>query len=121
HPGLCGSSAECRLGSGRVGSAMGPDGAGVAVPSQSRQLLAHRSAEQPGNRGGGPCARAPMGGVGGGKRRLIPALVHGYDRLTLEERSSLRGLLSFARSIEPDLLNRLVLKYGALKMTQVLK
>ena len=50
--------------------------------------------------------------LGRNRKRFIRGLVHRYEKLTGEERSSLRGLLSFARSIEPDLINRLVLKYG---------
>ncbi|CAN5896496.1 retron St85 family RNA-directed DNA polymerase [soil metagenome] len=57
----------------------------------------------------------PQGEVslGRGRKRLIRGLIHRHEQLTDEERSRLRGFLAFARGIEPDLINRLVLKYGA--------
>lgn len=57
--------------------------------------------------------------VGRRKKRLIRALVHRWDRLTEEEKQSLRGVLANARSIEPALINRLVLKFGSSVMQAV--
>lgn len=50
--------------------------------------------------------------LGRDRKRRIRALIHRFDKLKHDERTSLKGLLVFARSIEPDLINRLVLKYG---------
>lgn len=58
--------------------------------------------------------------LGRKRKRFIRGLIYRYEKLTGEERSSLRGLLSFARSIEPDLINRLVLKYGPERVTSAL-
>lgn len=50
--------------------------------------------------------------IGRAMKRRIRALIHRYGTLSPEERRSLQGLLAFARGIEPDFLNALILKYG---------
>jgi RNA-directed DNA polymerase len=51
--------------------------------------------------------------LGRERKRFIRSLLHRYDALTEAQRGHLRGLLAFAQDIEPDLINRLALKYGA--------
>jgi len=45
-------------------------------------------------------------------KRNIRRMLHEYKVLSSAERSRLAGLLSYVKSIEPDQLNSLVLKYG---------
>jgi RNA-directed DNA polymerase len=58
--------------------------------------------------------------IGRMRKRVMRALIHKFENLTEEQRSGLRGSLAFARGIEPDLVNRLVLKYGARRMKEAL-
>jgi len=51
-------------------------------------------------------------GIGRKRKRYIRSLIFKYDTLTDIEKSTLAGLLAFAKSIEPDFINALVLKYG---------
>jgi RNA-directed DNA polymerase len=55
------------------------------------------------------------GGVSVGRKvkRKIRSLLHGWETLTVEERRSVAGYLSYLRGVEPDFLNRLILKFGA--------
>jgi RNA-directed DNA polymerase len=50
--------------------------------------------------------------IGRHVKRKLRSLIHSYGDLSFEQRLALAGLLSYAVSIEPDLLNRLVLKFG---------
>lgn len=50
--------------------------------------------------------------VGRQTKRKVRSLIHSYDSLSPLERRSLAGLLSYVISIEPDILNRLVIKFG---------
>jgi hypothetical protein len=45
-----------------------------------------------------------------GSKLQFRSLVFNYDTLSEEQKSSLAGLLSFAKSIDPDFINALVLK-----------
>jgi RNA-directed DNA polymerase len=51
--------------------------------------------------------------LGRHRKRMLRSLIHSYQALSVEEKRSLAGLLSYAISIEPDLVNRLVIKFGA--------
>jgi hypothetical protein len=53
--------------------------------------------------------------LGHERKRRIRAQIHYYinGRLSEEERFSLRGMLSFARDVEPDFFNRMRTKYGS--------
>jgi RNA-directed DNA polymerase len=50
--------------------------------------------------------------VGRKTKRRIRAMIHQWDLLSSPAKRQLAGLLAYAKSIEPDLPNRLVLKYG---------
>lgn len=52
--------------------------------------------------------------LGRERKRRIRAQIHHYinGRLSEEERFSLRGMLSFARDVEPDFADRMQTKYG---------
>jgi RNA-directed DNA polymerase len=50
--------------------------------------------------------------VGRHLKRKLRSLIHSYGVLSFDQRQALAGLLSYVVSIEPDLLNRLVLKFG---------
>jgi RNA-directed DNA polymerase len=50
--------------------------------------------------------------LGRKRKRWIRSLVFKYESLNAEEKSSLAGLLSFSKSIDPDFINSLVTKYG---------
>jgi RNA-directed DNA polymerase len=54
------------------------------------------------------------GGISLGRpiKRRIRGMVHRWAELTPAERRSLAGLLAYAQSVEPDLVNRLILKFG---------
>ncbi len=58
-------------------------------------------------------------GIGRKRKRYIRSLIFKYDTLTDIEKSTLAGLLAFAKSIEPDFINALVLKYGFSLVSQV--
>jgi RNA-directed DNA polymerase len=51
-------------------------------------------------------------GIGRQRKRYIRSLLFKYDTLNDDQKSSLAGLLSFAKSIDPDFINALVIKYG---------
>lgn len=51
--------------------------------------------------------------VGRRRKREVRALLHKYEQLDLKQKRKLAGLLAFACDIEPDLVNSLILKYGA--------
>lgn len=50
--------------------------------------------------------------IGRETKRKIRALIHKFEELSETERQSLAGLLAHAFDVEPDLLNRLTIKYG---------
>lgn len=50
--------------------------------------------------------------IGRKRKRMIRTMIYQLDGLSPEERSYLRGLLAFARDVEPDFINSLVIKYG---------
>ena len=54
--------------------------------------------------------------LGRQRKRYIRRQIHRLQDLDPEERAELSGLLAFAMDIEPDILNALILKYGAEKM-----
>jgi RNA-directed DNA polymerase len=45
-------------------------------------------------------------------KRQVKSLVFKVDSLTTDERRRLAGLLGYCQMIEPDFVNRLILKYG---------
>jgi len=51
-------------------------------------------------------------GIGRKRKRYIRGLIHKFDLLPPSERRRLAGLLAFARSIEPDFINALIMKFG---------
>ena len=57
--------------------------------------------------------------IGRGRKRYIRSLIHRYDDLEPKQREHLAGLLAFAKSIEPDFINALILKYGVDRMEAV--
>lgn len=58
--------------------------------------------------------------LGRARRREIRGLVHQFESLLPEGRERLKGLLAFARSIEPEFINSLVLKYGSTRIDSAL-
>lgn len=56
--------------------------------------------------------------IGRARKRYIRRQVHRLPDLTLEERVELRGLLAYARGVEPDFINALILKYGAARVAE---
>jgi RNA-directed DNA polymerase len=51
--------------------------------------------------------------LGRARKRFIRHQIHRFDTLTSDERETLMGLIAFAMSIEPDLIDQLILKYGS--------
>jgi RNA-directed DNA polymerase len=51
-------------------------------------------------------------GIGRQRKRFIRGLVHKAQSLSAAEKRQLAGLLAFARSVEPDFINALILKFG---------
>lgn len=51
-------------------------------------------------------------GVGRERKRYIRSLIHKLASLAPAQRRQLAGLLAFTRSIEPDFVNALILKFG---------
>lgn len=54
-------------------------------------------------------------------KRRLRSQVHKFERLTDSERSSLRGWLAYSRSIEPDFINRMILKFGLAPVKRAMK
>jgi RNA-directed DNA polymerase len=46
------------------------------------------------------------------RKRWIRSLLFKYESLDETQKASLAGILAFARNIEPDLINSLVIKFG---------
>ena len=63
----------------------------------------------------------PQGTVSLGRpfKRRLRSLVHQWDALSPEDQESTRGLISYAQSVEPDFMNRLVIKFGAHILTKI--
>lgn len=59
--------------------------------------------------------------VGRQRKREIRALVHQFDRLDSAAQMRLAGLIAHAVSIDKDLVNDLVLKYGAAAIKRVMR
>ena len=57
--------------------------------------------------------------LGRSRKRKVRSLVYKYSTLSESERQSLRGWLAYCRSIEPDFINALVLKFGAERFREV--
>jgi RNA-directed DNA polymerase len=51
--------------------------------------------------------------VGRHTKRRVRSLIYNLGSLSDEDRHRLAGLISFIRSVEPDFVNRLILKYGS--------
>lgn len=58
--------------------------------------------------------------IGRSRKRYLRSLVYRYAELTSEEQRSLAGHLAFVQSIEPDFINRLVLKYGPRRVREAM-
>jgi RNA-directed DNA polymerase len=57
--------------------------------------------------------------VGRARKRAIRSLIYKWDALAPMERLRVQGMLANARSVEPDLINRLILKYGTTLLTKI--
>lgn len=55
--------------------------------------------------------------VGRHTKRRIRSLIYHLESLSKEERCRLAGSIAFIRSVEPDFVNRLILKYGPKRVT----
>lgn len=53
-------------------------------------------------------------------KRGVRAKINSLENLIPAERQSLAGLLAYCRSIEPDFINRLILKYGSHRVDQAM-
>ena len=58
--------------------------------------------------------------VGHSLKRRVRSLVYKVNTLTPSERKYLAGVLAYIRSVEPDFVNRLFLKYGTLTVSTAL-
>lgn len=52
-------------------------------------------------------------------KRTIRSLVYTFDELEIENKKYVAGMLSYARSIDPDFINALIIKYGPEKINSV--
>lgn len=50
--------------------------------------------------------------IGRERKRKIRAMIHQYEALSPVARRELAGLLAFAKGVEPDFINALIVKYG---------
>jgi len=57
-------------------------------------------------------------GVGRKRKRYIRSLIHSFDTLAPTERQRLAGLIAFTRSVEPDFINALIIKFGSNRIVQ---
>jgi RNA-directed DNA polymerase len=57
--------------------------------------------------------------VGRTRKRAMRSLIHMWERLSPAERQRVRGMLANARSVEPSLINRLVLKFGTSVLAKI--
>jgi RNA-directed DNA polymerase len=62
-----------------------------------------------------------QGGISLGRRkkRELRSAIHRFVDLSFEERASLAGYLAYAKSVEPDFVGRLIMKYGAERIALV--
>ena len=51
--------------------------------------------------------------VGRHLKREIRALIHRYDSLDKDAKTRLAGTLAYINGVEPNVINRLIMKYGA--------
>jgi len=58
-------------------------------------------------------------GIGRRRKRCIRSLIHSAASLSPADKRQLAGLLAFARSVEPDFINALVLKFGPERIAEV--
>jgi RNA-directed DNA polymerase len=58
--------------------------------------------------------------LGRSRKRIVRSLVYKYSMLSEPERQSLRGWLAYCRSVEPEFINALVLKFGAERLREVI-
>jgi RNA-directed DNA polymerase len=65
----------------------------------------------------------PEGGLSLGRKvkRRIRSQIHNLGTLSAPELSSLRGRLAYSRSVEPDFINRLILKFGAARVESAMR
>src|SRR5690606_41692709 len=54
-------------------------------------------------------------------KRTIRARIYAFDGLRESDRASLARLLAYARSIDPDFINALILKYGYARVSEALR
>lgn len=59
--------------------------------------------------------------LGRALKRTIRARIHKYSDLGESDRASLAGLLAYARSVDPDFINALILKYGHARVEEALR
>ena len=59
--------------------------------------------------------------IGHGKKRETKSKVYKWTSLSLEEKRSLSGYLSYCKSVEPEFINRLCDKYGASRIVEILQ
>lgn len=57
--------------------------------------------------------------IGRSQKRYVRSLIHQYEKLGEPDRQRLVGYLAYIRSVEPECLNRLVLKFGSEKISAV--
>ena len=56
--------------------------------------------------------------LGRDRKRFIRRQIHRLELLAPAERSELAGLIAFAMSVEPDIVNQLIIKYGRDKVAE---
>lgn len=57
--------------------------------------------------------------VGRDRKRALRTMVHRYPELTTKEKRHLAGMLAYVRSVEPNFIDRLVLKYGSERVEEI--
>lgn len=57
--------------------------------------------------------------IGRQRKRWIRSQIHKWATLTVREKRALQGHIAYALSVEPDLVNRLILKYGKMAIDKV--
>lgn len=59
--------------------------------------------------------------IGRQRKRAIRSWIHRFEKLHLEERRRLAGMLGFAKGVEPAFLNRIMVKYGAERIAEAMR
>lgn len=59
--------------------------------------------------------------IGRQNKRVLRSKIHQWNSLSDSEKLSLKGMLSFISSVEPDLINRLCKKFGSKKIYDIIK